>query len=58
MWNEEQGGKVEMGLPLIFSSMQITACSFDKKDILGGKWFKLVSSVDLKVVNTAFSIYS
>ena len=23
MWNEEQGGKVEMGLPFIFSSMQM-----------------------------------
>ena len=39
-------------------SFTSTASSFDKKDVLGGKWFNLVFSVDLKVVNKAFSIYS
>ena len=38
------------------SKHQDTACSFGKKYVLGGKWFNLVFSVDLKVVNKAFSI--
>ena len=36
----------------------VTACSFCKIDVLGGKWLNFVFRVDLKVVNKAFSIYS